>query len=73
MGSGWRQGLYDMLYAWEIHVLHVMSFWENICFSCVGISARDALAVEVVYHHNFFVFGQRSVYHETFSQGTFSV
>ena len=44
-------------------VLHVMSFWEKFCFSDVGISARDArVAVEVVYHHIFFVFGQRSAY-----------
>jgi hypothetical protein len=42
------------------HVLHVMDFWAKICFSYVGISVRDALVVEVVYHHCFFVFGQRS-------------
>jgi hypothetical protein len=52
-----------VLWAEERHVLHVMSFWEKFCFSDVGISARDArVAVEVVYHHIFFVFGQRSVY-----------
>ena len=44
------------------YVLHVISFELNIRFSFVGISARDArVAVEVVYHHNFLVFGQRSV------------
>jgi hypothetical protein len=44
------------------YVLHVISFEENICFSFVGISARDArVAVDVVYHHTFLVFGQRSV------------
>ena len=51
-----------VLWAEERHVLHVMSFWEKFCFSDVGISARDArVAVEVVYHHIFFVFGQRSL------------
>ena len=45
----------------EIYVLHVISFEANICLSSVGISARDArVAVEVVYHHSFLVFGQRS-------------
>jgi len=44
------------------HVLHVMSFCANVRFSNAGISARDArVAVEVVYHHDFFVRGQRSV------------
>ena len=39
-----------------------MSFCANIRFSKAGISARDArVAVEVVYHHDFFVLGQRSV------------
>ena len=56
---GWRQGLWAAM-CWERHVLHVMDFWANICFSYVGISVRDALVVEVVYHHCFFVFGQRS-------------
>jgi hypothetical protein len=46
----------------ERYVLHVSSFDANICLSFVGISARDArVAVEVVYHHTFLVFGQRSV------------
>jgi hypothetical protein len=45
------------------YVLHVISFEENIRLSFVGISARDArVAVEVVYHHSFLVFGQRSVH-----------
>lgn len=44
------------------YVLHVISFEANICLSSVGISARDArVAVEVVYHHTFLVFGHRSV------------
>jgi hypothetical protein len=39
-----------------------MSFWANVRFSDAGISARDErVEVEVVYHHIFFVFGQRSV------------
>jgi len=39
-----------------------MSFWANVRFSCIGTSARDArVEVEVVYHHCFFVLGQRSV------------
>ena len=43
------------------YVLHVISFEANIRLSLVGISARDArVAVEVVYHHSFLVFGQRS-------------
>ena len=43
-------------------VLHVISFEANIRLSFVGISARDArVAVEVVYHHSFLVFEQRSV------------
>jgi hypothetical protein len=45
------------------YVLHVISLEENIRLSFVGISARDArVAVEVVYHHSFLVFGQRSVH-----------
>lgn len=45
------------------YVLHVISFEENTCLSYDGISARDArVAVEVVYHHIFLVFGQRSVH-----------
>jgi hypothetical protein len=45
------------------YVLHVMSFWAKTRFSNGGISARDArVAVDVVYHHNFLVFGQRSVH-----------
>ena len=46
----------------ERYVLTVISFWEKTCFSYSGISARDALAAEVVYHHCFLVLGQRSVY-----------
>jgi hypothetical protein len=46
----------------ERYVLHVSSFEANTRLSLVGISARDArVAVEVVYHHSFLVFGQRSV------------
>jgi hypothetical protein len=46
-------------------VLHVMSFWEKTRLSWGGISARDTrVAVEVVYHHIFLVFGQRSVDHD---------
>jgi hypothetical protein len=41
----------------------VMIFWANVRFSNVGILACDAcVEIEVVYHHIFFVFGQRSVY-----------
>jgi hypothetical protein len=51
------------------YVLHVISFEENIRLSVVGISARDArVAVEVVYHHTFLVFGQRSVHDGPISQ-----
>ncbi len=54
-----------MLGGKEIYVLHVIGFEANIRLSFAGISARDArVAVEVVYHHIFLVFGQRSV-HET--------
>jgi hypothetical protein len=42
----------------ESYVLHVIFFEANIRLSFVGISARDArVAIEVVYHHVFFVFG----------------
>ena len=44
------------------YILHVSSFEANIRLSFVGISARDArVAAEVVYHHTFLVFEQRSV------------
>lgn len=44
------------------YVLQVISFDANIRLSFVGISARDArVAFEVVYHHTFLVFEQRSV------------
>lgn len=56
------------------YVLHVISFEENTCLSYDGISARDArVAVEVVYHHIFLVFGQRSVHDGPISQGEFSL
>ncbi len=43
---------------WENYVLHVIFFEANIRLSSVGISARDVrVAIEVVYHHIFFVFG----------------
>lgn len=46
----------------EKYVLQVINFEANICLPSFGISARDArVAVEVVYHHSFLVFGQRSV------------
>jgi hypothetical protein len=41
-------------------------------FSREGISVRVALvAVEVVYHHCFFVFGQRSVYDGSLVEASF--
>ena len=44
------------------YILHVIILEANIFLSFSGISARDArVAVEVVYHHTFLVFGQRSV------------
>ena len=62
-GSGWVGG-------GEIqYVLHVIGFEENTRLSFVGISAREArVAVEVVYHHTFLVFGQRSVHDGPISQ-----
>ena len=51
------------------YVLHVIGFEENTRLSFVGISAREArVAVEVVYHHTFLVFGQRSVHDGPISQ-----
>jgi hypothetical protein len=58
---------------WERYALTVMSFFAKTSFSYVGISARDALAVEVVYHHCFFVFGQRSVHNKKLVKDAFSL
>jgi hypothetical protein len=59
-------GSVSVCWEWKVeilYVLHVISLDENIRLSFVGISAREArVAVEVVYHHTFLVFGQRSVH-----------
>ena len=64
VGAGGLQVFWGAGMGGRRDVLHVMSFWEKTRLSWGGISARDTrVAVEVVYHHIFLVFGQRSVHH----------